>query len=49
MNEKSESEKLDFLRVCALELGASDAKIIAPKKIVIEDRVLLKRKFGCSN
>jgi predicted metal-binding protein len=32
-----------------LELGASDAKIIASSKIVIEDRVVLKCKVGCSN
>jgi predicted metal-binding protein len=44
-NEKISS--FDFLRNQALDLGAIDAKIITVKKIVIEDRVVLKCKLGC--
>ena len=32
-----------------MDLGASDAKLIPTIKIVIEDRVVLKCKVGCSN
>ena len=37
----------DFLRKQALELGATDAKIIPVEKIVIEDRVVFKCQLGC--
>ena len=49
MAAKSELEKFDFLRKRALELGASDAKVIPAKKVVVEDRVVLKCKVGCNN
>ena len=42
-------EKFDFLRKKAIELGAADAKIIPSNYIVIEDRVVLKCKVGCTN
>ena len=42
-------EKFDFLRKLALELGASDAKVIPANKVVVEDRVVLKCKVGCTN
>jgi predicted metal-binding protein len=45
----SKLEKFDFLRKMALELGASDAKVISAKKVVVEDRVVLKCKVGCVN
>jgi len=41
--------KFDFLRKLALELGASDAKVILASKVVVEDRVVLKCKVGCNN
>jgi predicted metal-binding protein len=44
-NEKIKS--LNFLLKKALELGATDAKIIPSEKIVIENRILLKCKLGC--
>jgi predicted metal-binding protein len=44
-----ELEKFDFLRKMALELGASDAKVIQASKVVVEDRVVLKCKVGCNN
>ncbi len=42
-------EKFDFLRKLALELGASEAKVIPAKKVVVENRVVLKCKVGCNN
>ena len=49
MAAQSELEKFDFLRKLALELGASDAKVIPANKVVVEDRVVLKCKVGCNN
>ncbi len=49
MTAKSEHTKLDTLRKRALELGATDAKVIPASKIVIEDRVVLKCKVGCTS
>jgi predicted metal-binding protein len=46
---QTEQGNLDFLRKMALDLGASDAKIISANKIVVEDRVVLKCKVGCTN
>ena len=46
---KSAFEKFEFLRKIALELGASDARIISAEKVVVEDRVVLKCKVGCNN
>lgn len=45
----SEIEKFDFLRKLALVLGASDVRIIPASKVVVEDRVVLKCRVGCSN
>ncbi len=42
-------DKYDFLRKLAIEMGAADAKIIPADKIVVEDRVVLKCKIGCTN
>jgi predicted metal-binding protein len=44
-----ELEKFDFLPKLALQLGASDAKIIPANKVVVEDRVVLKCRVGCNN
>lgn len=44
-----EAEKFDFLRTLALEMGAVDAKIIPAEKVVVEDRIVLKCKVGCSH
>jgi predicted metal-binding protein len=46
---QSELSKFDFLRKLALELGASDAKIIPANNVVVEDRVVQKCKVGCNN
>jgi len=48
MSSQIELEKFDFLKTLALKLGAVDAKIIPAHKVVVEDRVLLKCKVGCS-
>jgi predicted metal-binding protein len=42
-------EKFDFLKKLAKEMGAADAKIIPADKVVVEDRVVLKCKVGCTN
>lgn len=49
MSSHMELEKFGFLKTLALELGAVEAKIIPSNFIVVEDRVLLKCKVGCSN
>jgi predicted metal-binding protein len=49
MVSQNELEKFDFLRKLALELGAADAKVIPADKIVVENRVVLKCKVGCTN
>ena len=47
MAKADKIKSLDFLKKKAFELGASDAKIIPVKKIVIENRVVFKCKLGC--
>ena len=49
MPSKTDAEKFQFLVKLALEKGAADAKIIPARKVVVEDRVVLKCKVGCSN
>ena len=49
MLPQNEVEEFDFLKQLALDLGAADAKIISSEKIVIEDRIVLKCKIGCTN
>ena len=49
MASQSELLKFDFLRKLALELGASDAKIIPADKVIVENRVVQKCKVGCNN
>jgi predicted metal-binding protein len=49
MSPQSGIEKFSFLKKIALDKGAADAQIIPADKIVIEDRVVLKCKLGCSN
>ena len=47
MTRDDKMSSFDFLRKHALELGATDAKIIPVEKIVIEDRVVFKCQLGC--
>jgi predicted metal-binding protein len=49
MPAKTIDEKFQFLAKLALEMGAADAKVIHADKVVVEDRVVLKCKVGCSN
>ena len=49
MSAKKGEEKFQFLAKLALEKGAADAKVISTKKVVVEDRVVLKCKIGCTN
>jgi predicted metal-binding protein len=49
MSSQSDAGKFQFLVKLALEKGAADAKIIPTKKIVVEDRVVLKCKVGCNH
>jgi predicted metal-binding protein len=49
MSHQKEAEKFQFLVKLAFEKGAADAKIIPANKVVVEDRVVLKCKIGCSN
>jgi len=49
MPSQSGIEKFAFLKKLALDMGAAVAQIIPADKIVIEDRIILKCKLGCSN
>ncbi len=44
---KRKTKEFDFLVKEAKKLGALEAKIIGPEKVVVEDRVLLKCRSGC--
>jgi predicted metal-binding protein len=45
----TDKNKFDFLKDQALELGATEAKVIPANEIVVENRVVLKCKIGCNN
>jgi predicted metal-binding protein len=49
MSSQTGAEKFQFLVKLALENGAADAKIIPANKVVVEDRVVLKCKVGCTH
>ena len=49
MSSDKGEEKFQFLAKLALEKGAADAKVISAKKVVVEDRVVLKCRIGCNN
>jgi len=42
-------DKFDFLRTLALNLGATDARVIPAEDIVVENRVVLKCRVGCDD
>ena len=46
---KKRTTQFQFLIEEARRLGAIEAKIITPAKVVVEDRVLLKCKTGCTS
>jgi predicted metal-binding protein len=41
-------EKFGFLKKMALEKGAMNAEIITADKVVVQDRIVLKCKLGCT-
>ena len=43
------TNQFNFLKDMALQLGATEAKIIPTKDIIVENRVVLKCKIGCNN
>jgi predicted metal-binding protein len=45
---KSNYEKFGFLKNMALEKGAMNAEIITADKVVVENRIVLKCKLGCT-
>jgi len=47
-NPKKKADPSQFLVKEAKRLGAIEAKIVTPSKVVVEDRVLLKCKTGCN-
>jgi predicted metal-binding protein len=46
---QKKAEEFQFLAELALAKGAADAKIIAASQVVVEDRVVLKCKVGCTH
>jgi len=46
---KRKANEFTFLLEEANRLGAREAKIISPNKVVVEDRVLLKCRTGCDS
>ena len=49
MPSQNDAEKYQFLVKLALENGVADAKIIPASQVIVEDRVVLKCKVGCSH
>jgi len=45
--KKAKTKEFDFLLREAKKVGALEAKIITPDKVVVEDRVVLKCQSGC--
>jgi len=46
---KRNNKEFDFLVEEAKRLGALEAKIVSPDRMVVEDRVLLKCRTGCDS
>ena len=49
MKSKTNITNFSFLKDLALELGASEAKVVLANEIVVENRVVLKCKVGCKH
>jgi predicted metal-binding protein len=45
---KNETNQFKFLEDLALDLGATQAKIVPTNEIVVENRIVLKCKIGCN-
>ena len=48
MKTETNLTQFNFLKDLALELGATEAKIISANEIVVENRVVLKCRVGCN-
>ena len=48
MKTETNTTKFNFLKNLALELGATEAKIVTTNEIVVENRVVLKCRVGCN-
>ena len=48
MKIETNISKFNFLKDLALELGATEAKIVPTNEIVVENRVVLKCRIGCN-
>ena len=48
MKTETNLTQFNFLKDLALELGATEAKIISANEIVVENRVVLKCRIGCN-
>ena len=48
MKTETNTTKFNFLKNLALELGATEAKIVSTNEIVVENRVVLKCRVGCN-
>jgi len=49
LKAKRNSKEFNFLLEEAQRLGALEAKVISPNKVVVENRVLLKCRTGCDS
>ena len=49
MSRVKNIHEFDFLRTLALNLGATEARVIPAGAVVVENRVVLKCRFGCDD
>ena len=49
MSQVKNIHEFDFLRTLALNLGATEARVIPAGAVVVENRVVLKCRFGCDD
>jgi predicted metal-binding protein len=49
MSRAKNTREFDFLRTLALNLGATEARVIPSGAVVVENRVVLKCRFGCDD
>ena len=49
MSQAKNTREFDFLRTLAVNLGATEAKVIPASQIVVENRVVLKCRIGCDD
>lgn len=49
MSQVKNTREFDFLRTLALNLGATEARVIPAGAVVVENRVVLKCRVGCDD